>query len=462
MFALLKKDFFFLPRSFFTVLFLLVIQQLIVGSSSIWITQLISHINDGPILLYWLALYISSLLLPYIPGAFILIQLTKTQVEATVKYIQKFIDIYPNQILQWTDLSEQNKKLSIMTGESTETIRDYIEYLYHILSSSLNVIISLLMIAIIIDYSILVFYVIGVCMSAIILYVQKKHKTFLSSEAQQGRINWTGLLLKSWDNILLNNKYTSQRWREKFVKKSTKLIDTSVLLEKFNQFISISMAIVLMAPTFLYLAYLAYQRIYDPVWLAMLTVILPRLFQSLSYSYELLFLFSNFPMQTLNLNTVLSLIDQKNLLNVQEELQNLERRINFGKITIFQSPEGNALDLIKTLPAIGRITLKGDNGSGKTSLLLLIKKQHNESAFYLPAKHELLFKLSQQYFSTGEMTKKILHEIRENVTSPIILLDEWDANLDKNTKNEMSILIDDLASRFCIIESRHNFAEHEV
>jgi len=88
-------------------------------------------------------------------------------------------------------------------------------------------------------------------------------------------------------------------------------MEKTIKLERFRQFISISMAFSLMAPTFFCVVFLAYQKINDPLWLAMLTVILPRLFQSLSYSYELLFLFSNLPIKTLNFNTVLPLVDKK-------------------------------------------------------------------------------------------------------------------------------------------------------
>ncbi|CDZ81063.1 FeS assembly ATPase SufC [Candidatus Rubidus massiliensis] len=456
---MLLKSSLFTSKTFISLICLLLIQQVIIGSSSIWITQLIANLSNNQYALYLFAIYIFSLLLPYVPGAYIIIQLTKLKVETSIKFMQKFMELYPNQILHWTNSDEQNKKIAIVSGEASNIITDYIDYLYQVISASLNVIISLAMVAIIIDYTIVFFYFLGMFLSLFILILQKKNKTFLSIAAQESRIKWNSLLLKFWDNVLLNNIYSLSKLKDNFSHKSIDFTKNSVKLEKFNQIISISMAFLLMSPTFIYLIFLAYQKVNDSAWLAMTIVLLPRLFQTLSYSYELLFLFSNLPMQNVNITTVLSLINKSSLLKEEEEISLLEKRVNLEKITLSFNKEKINPEIIEKLPTSGRITLQGDNGSGKTSLLLLIKKKYNESAFYLPSKHDLLFMINSHKFSTGEKAKKILHEIKESLEVPIILLDEWDANLDINAKREISSVIDELSKKYCVVESRHNFIE---
>lgn len=78
-----------------------------------------------------------------------------------------------------------------------------------------------------------------------------------------------------------------------------------------------------------------------------------------------------------------------------------------------------------------------------------------ESAFYLPAKHDLTFQLSKDGLSTGQFARKTLEELLANLDTPLVLLDEWDANLDKENMEKFSALIENLSLEKCVIESRH-------
>ena len=57
--------------------------------------------------------------------------------------------------------------------------------------------------------------------------------------------------------------------------------------------------------------------------------------------------------------------------------------------------------------------------------------------------------------STGESLKHLLSEILQQVDVDVLLLDEWDANLDKENQERLSTLIDELAIKKCVIEVRH-------
>ena len=81
--------------------------------------------------------------------------------------------------------------------------------------------------------------------------------------------------------------------------------------------------------------------------------------------------------------------------------------------------------------------------------------KQGSAAFYLPAKHELIFKKSKNGFSTGQQSFNILDELFIHLKEPILLLDEWDANLDSINKIKLSKLIDQIALNKCVIEIRH-------
>ncbi len=57
--------------------------------------------------------------------------------------------------------------------------------------------------------------------------------------------------------------------------------------------------------------------------------------------------------------------------------------------------------------------------------------------------------------STGQFAFKILNEVKGKVDTLVILLDEWDANLDRTNTQELSLLIDELSLNHCIVEVLH-------
>lgn len=456
-----EKSFSIFNRHVVLALVLLILQQLIVASSTLWITRLIRSIQDGNLSFLWLGIYLISLFLPYFPGAAALIEIAKAKVNAQINFVNRFTKVYLGNVLEWSSSSHHSKKTSTLTGEVPRVIDDYLDYIYHLGSTSLNVSLNLLVLALVINPLFLVSYSIGIGISFIILKIQKNRKQQFSLRSQQSRINWIEMLLKAWDHILVHNKYNLKIWNEKTTKRGNRFEGSIIRLERYSQIVSISMAFSLLIPSFILVFILAYYKRTDPIFLAMLVVVLPRLFQILSYSYEMLFSLADFPMQKSRLETVAKLIDPKLQIKQDEAKQQLTNRIHWGKISAITVNEQHEIlkhpaeILQKELPVTGRITLSGENGSGKTSLLLLLKLTCGENAFFLPVKHNLLFSSSFDKLSTGQRTIKILHELLEKIDAPIILLDEWDANLDAENARIVSKKIDELSSKSCVIESRH-------
>ncbi len=451
-----RKGFTIFNQAVLIAIVFLIVQQLIVASSTMWITRLIGSIQLGSFSFLWLGLYLGSLFLPYFPGAAALIEMAKAKVRAQVSFVNRFAEVYAGNVLEWSQASQHTKKTSTLTGEAPRAMDAYLDYVYHLASSGLNVAFNLLALAVVIESLLLVSYGIGLGISFLILKLQKKRKKILALRSQQGRIHWIGMLLKAWDHVLLNNRYNFHIWKDRTEKRGERFKWSAIKLEGYSQAVAISMAFALLIPSFLLVGILAYTRRTDLVWLAMLVVILPRLFQVLAYSYEMLFVLADFPMQQGRLGTVLKLVDPSNSVDIDKTLSALEKRIHWHHIsTTFGSEDQDAYAFMSALPAQGRITLKGENGSGKTSLLLLLKQKYGEKAFYLPAKHDLLFYFSKDKLSTGQYARKLLEELIGSVEAPILLLDEWDANLDAENAKKTSDVIAQLAVQKCVIESRH-------
>ncbi len=432
-----------------------VIQQIIVASSTIWITRLITHLQASTFPIIFLILYLLSLILPYIPGAISLVFHSKAKVVGASNFLKIFTSRYQGKIFEWTNDSQKTTKSSVLSGETTQTLSYSLDYFYHLATSGLNVFLNLVIISIIIEPLLLATYAIGILFCYFILISQKKFKKILTLRAQQSRIKWVSMLLKAWDNILLSNSYNIGLWKNKTNKRSNRLIASAVKLESYSQLISVLMAISLLAPSFIAIVIFGIMRSTDFIWLATMVVTLPRLFQVLSYSYEMLFLLSDYPVQKSRIKTVLGILEPSEGILHSEQLQ---ARIQWDRLSL-KTEAKNSIDpksLLDQLPAVGRFQIRGENGCGKTSLLLLLKSYHNESAYYLPTRHELIFKRIQDKLSTGQKVKTVLNELLENVNTQLFLLDEWDANLDLKNKESFDELIDQLSKRACVVESRHS------
>jgi ABC-type bacteriocin/lantibiotic exporter with double-glycine peptidase domain len=434
----------------------LTVQQAIVASSSVWIAHFIKSIQHEQVQFLWLWLFLSALILPYLPGMLALLDIKRAQLTANVAYLKQFALVFRSRISEWSDQNHKKNKTAILSGESSRVIDTYIDYIYHLSATGLNVVLNVVTLAILIDYLFFVSFALGLGGAALILKIQERLRHRLALKAQQSRINWTALMLKAWDNILINNVYNLDIWTAKEQSRSPRYLKKYMILERFSQFISIGMALTLMGPTFGLVIYYFIHHFDNYTQLAILTVVLPRLFQALSYAYEGLFLISQVPAQRAQLKTVLNVIDAKNL---QYDLsESLKSRIQWDKITAIDITDRDRprklTDVFSSIPAQGRIVITGENGSGKTSLMLCLKSLHDKHAYYLPPKHDLLFKTVSSDISTGQQAHLILKELSK-MHVPLLLLDEWDANLDTRNMEKISRLIDELAKHACVIESRH-------
>ncbi|MGK5595750.1 MAG: hypothetical protein ACSNEK_10400 [Parachlamydiaceae bacterium] len=120
---------------------------------------------------------------------------------ANVQFINQFSNIYRGQVATWAKPSDHCTTASILTGEVPQTINGYLDYIYHFTSFGLNVFCNLIIIAFIIEPWLLISYLVGIGLAFLVLKIQNKSKKTLSLRAQQGRIKWTSMLLKAWNNI---------------------------------------------------------------------------------------------------------------------------------------------------------------------------------------------------------------------------------------------------------------------
>lgn len=437
-------------------LLILLIQQLIVASSTLWIVRLSRDIVSGANFSTNLSLYLASLILPYLPAAVMSVLLITWEQSTFRKYIYLFISANTHQTNLWSDKKKREEFISTVNHEGSQTIDQAVGYYYGLTSAGLNTVLNILTIALLVDYLFIVSYSISLVLSFFLIKIQSNPHKKLVERAQNSRIELGKSVLSFWDNVVLGNTYNLKFWKKSTDVRIDHAVKDNIKASAFRELVSIGISLATFLPSLVVAAYGMYHHIGKPVALAAFLVIMPRLFAILSYTYDLLYLVTQFGAMKIRVQTILKVVEPQQ----SSMLSTYAPRIDWESIHINDNVRINghtvSLDSVtKKIHQPGRITIRGKNGSGKSSLLLELKRIFKEDAFYLPSQNHLYFSFGEVERSTGELLIEQLKEIYKNVESKIILLDEWDANLDSVNQDQLSRLIDQIAQKKCVVEVRH-------
>lgn len=448
---------------------ILAFQQILEASSTYWLVNLMASITKGDNFFPFLLLYLASLAIPYIPWCFAFILKITWKQEAQRSLTNAFIAANKNNIGEWSNKGLKEQKLSILTSEGPATIHALIDYIWDLFTYSLSVILNILALAIVVEPLFAIAYGISLICVVIVMKLKRRAQRQLTQKALTARIDLCQSLLAAWDNVLLGNDYNFKLWDEKTTQRLNRCLQRNVALERFDQILAIFVSLMTSIPSLSVVVYYVMNHQHDPVVLSSFIVILPLLFLILSYTYHTLSLAFRWTMHRSKLTAIF-----KSIQGLKGTHDSLERKIKWGKLilttthadpadTVAPSSVSMAYpqsidcheDLLKQTSHSGRITIRGENGSGKSTALMLIKNALKQRAFFLPTHNQLSFISETNKYSTGESLKNRLLEILEKVDVDVLLLDEWDANLDKENQARLTNLINELSEKKCVIEVRH-------
>ena len=444
---------------------ILVFQQALEASSTFWLVTLMDRITSGANFFPVLALYLTSLVVPYIPWCIAFILKSSWKQEAERSFINGFVSSNKNHLGEWSDKEIKEEKLSILTTEGPNAINALIDYVFDLLGYALSVFLNILALSIVVEPFFAIAYGISVSAVILVMKIKRKKQRDLTQLALAARIGLSQSLLASWDNILLGNEYNFKLWVDKTSQRLGNCLQRNLELERFNQILAIFVSMMTSIPSLCVVAYYTYIHQNDRAHLSSFIVTLPILFIILSYTYQTLNLAFKWTMHRSKLTTIYRAIQSSNNI----ESPPMEEKVQWAKLSMTQSSNGQKSGVCMAIPHIiknkddiinqtmksGRFTIRGENGTGKSTALMLVKKALSEKSYFLPAHHQLSFSSDTHGSSTGEALRQRLTEILENVHADVLLLDEWDANLDKENREKLSNLIDALSEKKCVIEVRH-------
>lgn len=443
---------------------ILTFQQLLESSATLWLVLLMKSITSQEPFFHYLALYLSSLVLPYIPWCLAFVLRITWKQEAQRSFIQAFVSSNRNNIAEWSNKNLKEEKLSILTAEAPSAINALIDWIFDLYSYVMSVIFNIIALSIVVEPLFALAYGASVTAVIIVMKIKKRVQRQLTKKAIVARVDLTQQLLASWDNVLLGNQYNFNIWQERTGQRLKRCLQKNVDLERFDQVMAIFVALMTVVPSLLVVVYFMYVNRHNTVLLSSFIVTMPILFMILSYTYQTLSLAFRWGMHKSKLVALFKAIQP-----TKEAFGRLEDKVKWDKIRIFEetkAPDEHVSlagprdlfvpsELIQKTEMPGRLTLRGENGAGKSTLLMLMKNSLQEKAYFLPTHSELSFSSDQHDFSTGEALKHKLLEICKKVDAEVLLLDEWDANLDQENRESLSQLIDEIAQKKCVVEVRH-------
>lgn len=445
---------------------LLTFQQILEASTTIWLVMMMNEITAGESFFFMLFIYLITLVIPYIPKCLALIFRISWKQETQRSFINAFVSSNKNQIGEWSNKGIKQEKLSVLTSEGPVALGALIDYFYDLYEYVLSVFLNILTLSIVVEPLYCVAYGISVLLVFLVMIVKRRSQRRLTKKALSARIDLTQSLLAAWDNVLLGNLYNFNLWQDRTQQRINRCLQKNVELERFDQILAIVIALITCIPSLAVVVHYAYTHRHSVPELTAFLVTLPVLFMILSYTYQTLSLVFRWTMHKGKLVSIYKAIQPQEYLPASMEKKVKWEKIQISKnSSLYDSEKDKSQktpivikshqEMIPFTSQCGRFTLRGENGSGKSTLLMLIKHSVANRAFFLPTQNQLSFVSETNKYSTGESLRKRLHEILQRVQVDVLLLDEWDANLDSENQEKLSILIDEIAEKKCVIEVRH-------
>lgn len=433
---------------------MIIIQQIMVAIATYLLGSLASGYSEkglqsAQLILLMLCLLLSGSLMQY----FINQYTTKTLFSVLKSYLQKYFSANYNHPCHFRSNEEKSQRHDTLTKEGQDTIHSAIYFYTDVLATGLNIILNTISVILITDLGLGIAIFISATIGLLLIHLGDNKISTSSEKEMLEKNNLNNTINQSWDNIIIGNKLFFNLWNKKFENNFLNAQNAAVKSTNIRQFY---VSFAAFATTLLVVAYVLIK-----VWLnktnhtfvIALLVMLPRSLQIVIHLQVIQSYFADWKALKEKL-----LLTEKSFADFS--MINIEKYVNFDLIKAFYKDK--IIDL-KTLINIknsnsiklGRYTIRGENGSGKSTILTIIKNKYTEDSLYIPAKHNLEIGQPSINLSSGELVMSTIL-LLNNCEEKLILLDEWDANLSIENRLKFSTLLDELSKIKIIIEVCHN------
>jgi ABC-type bacteriocin/lantibiotic exporter with double-glycine peptidase domain len=301
----------------------------------------------------------------------------------------------------------------------------------------------------------------------------------------------------AWDNVFSGNRYNLRLWLAGFKSRMRDCLTAQIKAIMAREGLSAAGGIMGLMVVFTATAYVAIHNADDPGTLIAIAATLPRQIEMTNYVHELASGWNDVIAVWTRIGDVVANMKPK-------PDPGFDLRIKFDRLLLRSGDHARvchsveeALRFVYAVPT-GRVTVRGGNGTGKSTLLAALKAEIKNRAYYWPTTDRLAFDFAKAAkldepesdesmngefaveefpgegrvrpddgellqrvpikppgFSSGERQMKSLQEIVTYTDAPIYLLDEWDANLDHANRATADGLVETLSRRARVVEISH-------
>ena len=438
------------PIALVTVI-LIIVHQTMIASSAFFLTRLIEYQQSGGVFKTYLIFFILSMIIPFIPGCLSFVALEHWINRVHKEYTNWFSKVIFGRADIYRNNESKEKIESMLSRNSFGIISGYISFIHNFITFSLNSALSMIVISLLLPANLTVGYIISLCLSVAIIFVLRRPIQKCAIESESQFVPYGNCLGRIWDNVVLGNIHNFLVWEKDKNYFAKNYYAASNKLAGMMQLGNLLLGLAGLIPT----CYLIYHLIAgDTVNAALAAAVIVNL----TRIFHILNSLSALVNQTLDWSAmnarIAILFDMHEALKTEMSLSSNP----YGTIAIngiVVSRYDVELEKIKGKKC-GRFTIRGTNGSGKSTFLLELKKAIGGDALLLPANlNGLCWQSNYKDLSTGQRVLKILKEVSEIEGAKYLLLDEWDANLDTNNVQRIDQSLDELANRQVIVEIRH-------
>ncbi len=188
-------------------LLFLLIQQIIVASSTYFIARLAQSFAEEGVSLLYMVLFALSLIVVYVPAYFCVINMERAKYDAHKLYNDSFNTAFLGKGYLLSSDELQSTATTTLAQESNYTLETVIDNIFDILSLLLNVLFNVLVIAWFLDGTLLLGYALGIILASAFVHYRRHTLRAAAKTDQQSRLNLAAKLFDSWDNIVIFNKH---------------------------------------------------------------------------------------------------------------------------------------------------------------------------------------------------------------------------------------------------------------
>ncbi|WP_413585185.1 hypothetical protein [Bdellovibrio sp. HCB274] len=348
----------------------------------------------------------------------------------------------------WQSKNLKDRFLASIGSDASDYLGLVLFISMDIYSFVLSIVLGVLTLSFTIDMSLLPAFACSGFLSFLVYRKFSQKVEALYNTDQSARTALVGHLLKSWDNVLLKNSGILKNYQNNFDQRISSAQSQAIKSATASELLIFALGLATGLPVLISACWIIWNSFSNTQVLVALLATLPR-------QLNILGVFRNvFQSLTslLGVEAKFSVLCEGTIIPARK----LEASIKTELITINQKSFSDIKEMINNFEQnpTGRFEIRGANGAGKSTFLLHLN--HNlDNSVYLPTHPDLM--IGSDTYSTRSSGENLLAHIEVLAKSPeeIILLDEWDANLDEENLNLVNTRINEISQTKTVIEVRH-------